>query len=508
MVSGNEAFQKAQWLRWSTPILIASAIAAYFLYCTWPGISVGFDNDDVMNLHFAWRPPLSEMLLSNLVPFTNFYRPMGALYYRTCLAIFGWNPLAFRIVTFGLMLANIGLVFLLGRRLTQSAEISAVAALLFSFHGRLRQVYMSNGTVYDVLCTTFALLLLWYYARIRQRQSEIAAWQFALIVGLLIAALNAKEMAATIPALLVLYDCIYHSPRKQHGTDIKRWLWQHVPLYVVLFALVAAASWGKSRPGGVFFQHPLYTPSFTIRQFFQHERRLLSGLFYVVSFNSMGVASFYTSLFVLAAVIKRKVLWFSAWFALLAPLPIIFIAPRGFFVMYLPMAGIAIYTATLLVEGREWAWRVLWKRPPIPESMWEPERIFLMLFVALLLLRGRNASPETMLTVQDDAPRYVAQTHDDIMRLNEPLPEHGAVLLLKCRYPSDSWGPSQMFQILYRDRDLWVGRPSMMHLAVTPEIYPQFDRVIDFHGADLVVVSKGQSGPQKKAKRRLEYPVR
>lgn len=36
-------------------LLLAVLIGGIFLICTRPGLQVGFDNDDVMNLYSAWR---------------------------------------------------------------------------------------------------------------------------------------------------------------------------------------------------------------------------------------------------------------------------------------------------------------------------------------------------------------------------------------------------------------------------------------------------------------------
>ncbi len=493
--------------RWTSRLsagAVAALVGGFFLYCTWPGLFVGFDNDDVMNLHFAWSPPLSKFLLGNLVPFTTFYRPSGAAYYRLCYALFGWRPGAFRGVTYALMLVNLFLVYLLGRKLTRSAEAGVISALLYTFHGHLRQMYMSNGTCYDVLCTSFTLLTLWYYVRVRQAGSRWRWPQVAAVVALFVAALNAKEMAAVLPGLFLLYEWIYHPPSRLRETA--RWIWRNgrIPAFTLLLALLAF--WGKRQPGSVLYAQQLYTPSFTIRRFFQNERGLLSELLYQSSFNTSEVVLFYGALFAVAAITRKKPLWFFAWFALLTPLPIIFIPYRGFFVMYLPMAGIALYLGSALVEGRDWLWRVLWNRPPLPPNAWEPERIVLFACIAILLPLGRNIDPQTMLAVTDRAVQYVQDTHADVMRLNEPLPRGARILLLRCRYPDDSWGPFMMIQLMYHDRTIWVDRPAMMKTAPDAAAIASYDRVIDFNGHDLYIVRRGPNAAPGAPSRKIEHP--
>src|SRR5579884_3786264 len=216
--------RRIQESRRLTTIVIAALIGAWLIIVSWPGIMIGFDGDDVMNLHQAWHPPFSDFLVGNLVPFTTFYRPMGALYYRLCFAVFGWNPHAFRFVTYGVMLMNLLLIYLVTKRLSKSREAGALAALLFTFHGRLRPIYVSNGTVYDVLCLMFSLLALWYYVRMRDSRREPTIGNYAMATWLFIAAINSKEMAAFLPAVFLLYEWIYHAPQSWRPAMVAKWL--------------------------------------------------------------------------------------------------------------------------------------------------------------------------------------------------------------------------------------------------------------------------------------------
>jgi hypothetical protein len=189
---------------WFMRALYAVTVLVVFFRGVWPRSTYRFDSDDIMNLHQGYVVPAAELLRDLVFPFTAFNRPLGALYYRLCFDLFGWNPPAFRTVTIALMMANLTLVYLLARRLTGSIEMGAMAALLFSFHGRLVEMYASNGTVYDVLCALFSLLTVWYYVRVRQESRSWNGLRIILLLLFYIAALNAKEMAALIPVLLVV----------------------------------------------------------------------------------------------------------------------------------------------------------------------------------------------------------------------------------------------------------------------------------------------------------------
>jgi len=188
-----------------------------FLCACWPPASYLFDSDDVMNLSEAYVAGPGVLLRAVAFPFTTFNRPAGALYYRLCFGIFGWNPPAFRTVTYLVMIANLALIALLARRLAGSTEIGAAAALLYSFHGRLGSIYSSNGTIYDILCAFFTLLTLWYYVRVRQENLGWSWWRIAMLSGLYIAALNSKEMAAVVPVLMLIFEWGFRSSSAPPG---------------------------------------------------------------------------------------------------------------------------------------------------------------------------------------------------------------------------------------------------------------------------------------------------
>src|SRR5580692_10111698 len=102
-----------------TPSLVAGALlVAFFFYCTGFGLFIHLGYDDVMNTTFAWEPPLHNLLIALLSPFTSIYRPTGSAFYRLMFAIFGLRSEPFRIVTYALLLCNIYLVYRLAGKLS------------------------------------------------------------------------------------------------------------------------------------------------------------------------------------------------------------------------------------------------------------------------------------------------------------------------------------------------------------------------------------------------------
>ena len=77
------------------PLLAALAIGGIFVAFAGDGIRAYFTPDDMMNLYVSWSAAPAELLHND--------RPLGALAYRGLFALFGLNPLPYRIVCFVLL---------------------------------------------------------------------------------------------------------------------------------------------------------------------------------------------------------------------------------------------------------------------------------------------------------------------------------------------------------------------------------------------------------------------
>jgi hypothetical protein len=137
--------------------LVSSLILTWFWLHSWRGLFAYFSNDDIMNLYWARETPLWRLVLSALVPFTTVYRPTGAVLYRCLYSLFGLQPLPFRIVFYALLLTNLMLLYKVTLAITGRRAAAALAAFLASFHSRFSDLYLNNGTIYDVLCGCFYL---------------------------------------------------------------------------------------------------------------------------------------------------------------------------------------------------------------------------------------------------------------------------------------------------------------------------------------------------------------
>src|ERR1700736_6653575 len=120
-----------------TGILIGLFIAAFFLAFTWRGMLVYFTGDDVMNLYGYWSRPVADLVKANILFWTPYYRPFGGVIYRTFFAFFGFNPRPLYVFYYASLMLNLYVAYLVLRRLSGSAEIGALATLVWSVHGSL-----------------------------------------------------------------------------------------------------------------------------------------------------------------------------------------------------------------------------------------------------------------------------------------------------------------------------------------------------------------------------------
>jgi hypothetical protein len=81
----------------------------------------------------------------------------------------------------------------------------------------------TSAFIYDVLCNLFYLAALGYYVRIRERDKSLTPVQLGGCLALYICALNSKEMAVSLPVIVLLYELVkyyQHADRK----PLLRWI--------------------------------------------------------------------------------------------------------------------------------------------------------------------------------------------------------------------------------------------------------------------------------------------
>jgi hypothetical protein len=96
---------------WFSNTVSRAQIAAFaiFIYFAWqisPGLSMHFAPDDIQNLYHYWTDGPAAVLKAVVLFASPYYRPLGGLFYLPLYSLFGFEPLAWRIVCFGLLCVN------------------------------------------------------------------------------------------------------------------------------------------------------------------------------------------------------------------------------------------------------------------------------------------------------------------------------------------------------------------------------------------------------------------
>src|SRR5882757_1569599 len=110
--------------------VVVGSFVVYFLTFTVHGLKSWFSDDDFMNLHYYWAKPGIELFKANLFFFSGRPRPLGGLYYVAMHSMWGLNALPYRIGAFALIAANVVLLFLVVRELSDSAEAACISLVI------------------------------------------------------------------------------------------------------------------------------------------------------------------------------------------------------------------------------------------------------------------------------------------------------------------------------------------------------------------------------------------
>lgn len=326
--------------KWRGPAL-AAFLCSWFVFFSWDGLRAHFAPDDMMNIDsFYWSPGPWRLFVSQFLLWRGYYRPMGGLFYLPIYYAAGLHPLPYHIGLSLILLANVWLVYRVARLLGCETAAAALAALCASYHAGLSNLYYNTAYVYDALCGFFYLAALAYYIGIRAR-GEFLGWRrTAVFAALFVCALNSKEMALTLPAVLLAYEWIFHGPVWGTAPRAARPSGEPAgppggPLRSVLrIPLLAALLAGADLYGKVFGVDALtgmegYRPVFSLDRVHDFQAIFFRDATFL-HLDWLGIAMIWGVLSYLAwRPGARPALRFSWAFLLIAPLPIEFLPGKS-----------------------------------------------------------------------------------------------------------------------------------------------------------------------------------
>jgi hypothetical protein len=463
--------------RWRR-LAFAAFLLAYFLYFTYDGLRVHFALDDLGNMGHYYRGGPLALAVSQFTVWHGDYRPMGGLFYVPILTFAGLNPLPYQAALLAILLANVYLVYRFALRLGCGELAAGLAALVVSYHAGLHNLYYNAAFVYDALCCFFYLAAFLYYLRIRQAGGVPRARQIALFLALYLCALNSKEMAVTLPLMMLVYEWIYHRP-----AAIKAWIFGPARLVLYGAAFAALDVYGKLFGPDAMVNAEAYHPVFALRRVRDFQRLSLGDLLFGWGSGWGGILLLWAVLAYLAWRRDRPVLRFLWWFMLLTPLPIEFLIGKSQACLYIPMIGWAIFGSVVFVDLASALARVL-EAEPWGRRLGRGGIVALLTAVAIFCWARQNRQYKRT----HAEPVMAALGHESwdaiqqFRALNPHVRPGSKVAFLDD--PFHSWDMLFLAELWFRDRsvDIHVER----HGPLTPEELAKVDYIFTFRNGKLV----------------------
>jgi hypothetical protein len=471
--------------RLSRALALAAGVAlfAWFIFLVRGGLASWFDNDDLMNLNVYWSRPWSALLKANLTFWSSYYRPAGGLFYRTIFALWGFHPLPFRITALVLLAINFTLLAVVVWQLTGSRWGTLIALFLVGINPAFGYAYFNTGNIYDILAYAFFWGGFALYVHFRQAGRPPGWGASALVFCLFVAALDAKEIAVSMPVAVGLYELVWHPPANWKLADLWRWTRQEGRFAAIGgLADVAYIAGKRYGPDSLWLQEA-YHPHYSVAAYFESLSGYLRELiFYPVAISPRQMAGLLVAILALAAVTRRRCLLWGAGFIAVGVLPLAFIPLRGAAGYLVPSVGWAVYA------GGSLAWLL---ESLTGKRAWLRSAVQVLLFASLVVVVAPWQRTGTEM--------YAAKTHQlqglyrdyiDQIRALIPAPRKGArILLLSEPGGPDDWELYFVMRLHYGDPTLDLQRMILWrihHMQTDPSSY---DYVLDWVGGRFVLVS-------------------
>jgi hypothetical protein len=337
-------------------------LIAYFLHFALPALRGGFREDEMMNMGICWCAGALKSLLANIVFWKPFlcpgdglyylplylYRPGGALYYLPLYHFFGLDPLPYRIVHVSILTVSIPLVYYLSRRLASSVSIAFLAVLALCYHPRLASLVFVGAFIYDVLCGFFYFAALTYYVHIREKELSLRPLQLLGFLVLYVCALNCKEMAVTLPVIVLIYEFL-KSPSWADWKAFLRWIPSYAAPSLLAGLLTVFYIYGKTHGSGSLGSLDPYQPKYSWHNFTASNAKFVGELLFAGhTVTPIALLLLWAIVFIYAFIRRDRMLRLMAFWIVIVPLPLAFIVPmRGDAPLYLLLFGWAMIFAKI-----------------------------------------------------------------------------------------------------------------------------------------------------------------
>lgn len=323
-----------------------AVLIAYFLYFALPARHGGFREDEMLNIWTYWHLGAYQSILGFAKFWTPYYRPGGALYYLPLYHFFGLNPFPYRIIQISILVLTIPITYNLARVLAYSRSVAFLAILAFCYHSYVASVVFVGAFIYDELCGLFYFAALTYYVCIREKAAYLRPLQLVLFLALYVCAINSKEMAVTLPVIVLIYELL----KSSHWTTWNAffsWTRRCASPALIAGAITAIYVYSKLYGTGSLTRFEAYRPIYSWHSFLTSNARFVGDLLYAPeAITPTILLLLWAAVFMYAFLRHDPMLQLMAFWVVIVPLPIAFILPtRSGGSLYLLLFGWAMIGA-------------------------------------------------------------------------------------------------------------------------------------------------------------------
>lgn len=331
---------------WAIDVVCVTALVVYFLHFALPAVGGNLNEDEMAELWRYWYIGPLKWLWANICFWTPspFFRPGGVFYYWPLYHFFGLAPQPYRIVQIAILAASIPILYYLSRCLASSRLIAFLATLALCYHAGLISLVFIGSFSYDVLCGLFYFAALSYYLHIRETEAHLRPLQLIGFLALYVSALDFKEMAVTLPVIILIYELL----KCHRWSDWRQFIgWARSSAVPALVAglLTALYIYGKTHGPGALIKQHAYRPRYSWSHFLTTNAHFVSELFYGFAIPKKALLGLWALVFIYAFLRRDRMLRLMAFWIVIVPLPLAFIPLRGGAHLYLLLFGWAMIFA-------------------------------------------------------------------------------------------------------------------------------------------------------------------
>jgi len=313
-------------------LTLISVLILYFLHFGIRSLSAPFRPDDMMNMWRYWHSGWLKAVRESLCFWNSIGRPFAAFYYLPLYSFFDLHPKPYRVVTIALIAAAIPIAYSLARSLSSSRSVAFLTVFAWCYHPRLSNLVFLNLFIYDVFCTVFFLAALAWYVHIRERNRSLTLLQLAGCFALYICALDSKEMAVTLPIIVLLYELVKYCHQEERQ-KLSRWIWHDASPALAAGLVTSIYCYNKIYGPDSWAAHGIeaYVPHYSWRAFTTSNAAFLSHIFYLFPYHVItgaGLLVVWSLVFLYGFLRRSRMLQLMAFWIVITPLPLAFVSAR------------------------------------------------------------------------------------------------------------------------------------------------------------------------------------